>query len=62
MQNAWVSLGYNLLGFQDEDFSAADYTAQGPFVRFRIKFDQDFRPATSGAGLNNLVKGHLLLP
>lgn len=41
MQNAWVSLGYNLLGFSDRDFSAADYTAQGPFVRFRFKFDQN---------------------
>ena len=40
MQNAWVSLGYNLVGFTDPDFSAADYTAQGPFIRFRVKFDQ----------------------
>ena len=38
--NAWVSLGYNLLGFHDEDFSKAKFTAQGPFVRFRFKFDQ----------------------
>ncbi len=41
MQNAWVSLGYNVLGFEDEDFSRADFTAQGPFVRFRMKFDQN---------------------
>lgn len=41
VENAWVSLGYNLAGFTDKDFSAADYTAQGPFVRFRIKFDQN---------------------
>ena len=40
MKNAWVSLGYNLLGFHDEDFSKANFTAQGPFVRFRFKFDQ----------------------
>lgn len=38
--NAWVSLGYNAWGFSDRDFSAADYTASGPYVRFRIKFDQ----------------------
>jgi hypothetical protein len=41
MQNAWISLGYNLTGFNDKDFSQADFTAQGPFVRFRFKFDQD---------------------
>lgn len=40
MKNAWVSLGYNLLGFHDEDFSKSNFTAQGPFVRFRFKFDQ----------------------
>jgi len=41
MQNVWVSLGYNITGFKDRDFSASDYTAQGPFIRFRIKFDQN---------------------
>jgi opacity protein-like surface antigen len=40
MQNAWVSVGYNLLGFEDEDFSRGNFTAQGPFVTFRIKVDQ----------------------
>ncbi len=39
-KNAWVSLGYNFTGFEDEDFSEADYTAQGPFMKFRLKFDQ----------------------
>ena len=41
IKNAWVSLGYNLVGFKDKDFSAADYTAQGPYSRFRFKFDQN---------------------
>jgi len=41
VENAWVSLGYNLTGFTDKDFSAAEYTAQGPYVRFRFKFDQN---------------------
>jgi len=40
MKNMWVSLGYNFTGFKDEDFSAADYTAAGPFMKFRLKFDQ----------------------
>ena len=41
MKNMWLSGGYNLVGFQDADFSAADFTAQGPFVKFRFKFDQN---------------------
>jgi uncharacterized repeat protein (TIGR01451 family) len=40
MDNAWVSLGYNLTGFEDQDFSRANFTAKGPFIRFRFKFDQ----------------------
>lgn len=38
--NIWLSLGYNLTGFHDQDFSQARYTAQGPFLRFSIKADQ----------------------
>ncbi|HJV35332.1 OmpA family protein [Geomonas sp.] len=41
MENAWLSLGYNVAGFYDKDFSAANFTAQGPYVRFRFKFDQN---------------------
>lgn len=39
-KNTWVSLGYNFTGFNDEDFSAADFTAAGPYIKFRLKFDQ----------------------
>lgn len=39
-RNVWVSLGYNFDGFQDDDFAGAHYTAQGPFMRFRLKVDQ----------------------
>ena len=41
MENIWLSFGYNLLGFEDSDFSQGDFTAQGPFVKFRLKFDQE---------------------
>lgn len=41
MDNVWISLGYNIVGFDDPDFSKGDYTAQGPFVRFRLKVDQN---------------------
>jgi uncharacterized repeat protein (TIGR01451 family) len=39
-KNTWISAGYNFMGFEDDDFSRANYTAQGPFVQFRMKFDQ----------------------
>lgn len=39
--NMWVSIGYNFQGFEDEDFEASRYTAQGPFIKFRMKADQD---------------------
>jgi len=38
--NVWLTLGYNVTGFHDEDFALARYTAQGPYVRFSIKADQ----------------------
>ena len=40
-RNIWLSLGYNIDGFDDRDFSDAGYTAQGPYLQFRMKFDQD---------------------
>ena len=40
VDNTWVNLGNNLVGFKDEDFSDANYTAQGVFLCFRVKFDQ----------------------
>ncbi|MEM7363631.1 MAG: OmpA family protein [Pseudomonadota bacterium] len=39
-QNMWLSLGYNFSGFRDQDFSASDYTSQGVYVKYRMKFDQ----------------------
>ncbi len=38
--NIWLSIGYNLSGFQDDDFSRSNNTNEGLFLRFRIKFDQ----------------------
>jgi hypothetical protein len=34
-------VGYNFAGFHDEDFSRNRYTEQGPFIKLRIKADQD---------------------
>lgn len=40
VQNAWVSLGYNVTGYQDPDFAQGNFTAQGPYVQVKIKLDQ----------------------
>jgi len=40
-KNVWVSVGYNFAGFRDDDFSASRHTAQGPYLKIRIKADQD---------------------
>jgi uncharacterized repeat protein (TIGR01451 family) len=38
--NSWVSVGYNIRGFNDRDFESSHYTAQGPYLMLRMKFDQ----------------------
>ncbi|MEJ0084480.1 MAG: OmpA family protein [Pseudomonadota bacterium] len=40
-KNVWISVGYNFAGFRDDDFSASRHTAQGPYIKIRIKADQD---------------------
>ena len=40
-QNTWVSVGYNFAGFTDSDFDDAGYSAQGIYLKLRIKADQD---------------------
>ena len=40
-KNVWISLGYNVAGFADGDFSESRHTAQGPYIKIRIKADQD---------------------
>lgn len=47
-RNMWVTLGYNLEGFDDEDFAQARYTAAGPFLRFTFKADQHFLKNIAG--------------
>lgn len=41
MKNVWLSVGYNVTGFRDRDFSKADFTAAGPYIKFRVKFDKE---------------------
>jgi hypothetical protein len=46
--NLWVSAGYNIVGYSDSDLAGADYTARGPFVRLRYKFDESVIEAVPG--------------
>ncbi|MEO1304045.1 MAG: hypothetical protein AAFV37_03640, partial [Pseudomonadota bacterium] len=39
-KNIWVSLGWNISGFDDADFEAAKYRNEGPYIKLRAKFDQ----------------------
>ncbi len=39
-KNVWLSFGWNFAGFADEDFAAAEYSRNGPYLKLRIKFDQ----------------------
>jgi hypothetical protein len=41
VKNVWASAGYNVVGFQDDEFSQSEFTAKGPFVRLRLKVDQN---------------------
>lgn len=47
--NTWVSVGYNFSGFIDSDFSAANFTAQGVYLKLRFKADQDSLAALRAA-------------
>ena len=39
--NLWLSGGYNIFGFKDQDLGAEEYTSQGVYIRIRYKFDED---------------------
>lgn len=52
--NAWLSVGYNQLGFVDADFVGAAYRARGLYLNLRVKFDQD--------SLNLNERGNTALP
>jgi uncharacterized repeat protein (TIGR01451 family) len=40
MKNLWLSAGYNIFGFKEEELAEQDYTNQGLFLRLRYKFDE----------------------
>ena len=47
--NAWISVGYNILGFRDREFEESRYTRDGFYIMMRLKFDQQ-TPKDLGLG------------
>ena len=39
-KGSYIQVGYNFVGFHDNDYADARYTRSGPFVTLRFKFDQ----------------------
>jgi hypothetical protein len=49
ISNMWVSTGYNISGFRDDDLTGENVTRRGAFVRMRFKFDENiFGPRGGG--------------
>lgn len=40
VNNLWLSAGYNVMGFRDDDLAADEYTRRGAYLRMRFKFDE----------------------
>lgn len=38
--NANITIGYNIIGFEDRDFELARYSHSGPFLTFKMKLNQ----------------------
>ena len=38
--NLWVSVGYNVRGFSDDELQGSSYTRKGVYIRLRFKFDE----------------------
>lgn len=45
--DANITIGYNIVGFEDRDFEQARYSRSGPFLTFKLKFNQTSLPATN---------------
>ena len=41
VDNIWISAGYNVEGYSDDDFEAAEFSRKGAYLQLRIKFDQN---------------------
>ena len=41
LDNVWLSAGYNVEGYKDDDFEGSEYSRKGAYLKLRLKFDQD---------------------
>ena len=48
MENLWLSTGYNVFGYRDDDLTSGEYTNKGAFIRMRYKFDEDLFAVNKG--------------
>ncbi len=46
--HVWVTLGYNVAGFHDDDFAAARYTAEGPYLTVTVRAHQELLKRVAG--------------
>ena len=57
MANLWVSAGYNVKGYHDDDIASGSDTQQGAYIRLRFKFDENLfdknRPAVNSRLMAN---------
>lgn len=57
IDNLWLSLGYNVTGFSDDDLVDSDYTRQGVYLRIRFKFDEKLLRGKDPQWNNTLTPG-----
>ena len=55
--NLWLSGGYNVFGYREDDLTGGEYTNRGPFLRLRFKFDEDLFGAKDSKVNNTLTPG-----
>ena len=53
--NLWLSVGYNIFGYQERDLAYAEPTERGLFLRLRFKFDEDLFARTPSGGRTSEV-------
>jgi hypothetical protein len=60
VDNVWVTLGYNLRGFRDDELTGSDYTNRGWVLGMRYKFDEDLFKSKGDASVNKTLtpEGH----
>ncbi len=55
VDNLWLSVGFNFIGFEDDDLVESDYTRRGFYLRLRFKFDEKLFKGRDSRWNNTLV-------